>query len=315
MTRGLEGNVWVPDWYNRNPMWSNMKLWSDFVRRASYINSQGHVEPDVLLYNPMSSIWALLGKTDMLWWSSLAGHVGYIDELYSREAQEINRVYSDAMRQLSKHRVEYLITDRHYFNQMSVKGKKLRYKDFSFKTVVLPPMVVMPLSVAEKILKFAKAGGLVYSLGQLPNGSTDNGLYDPQMKKMMEELEVLPGFRRCGEEGLEGELKAKAEGLTSKIEFKSGEFPMLQLHRKVDGRDFFWLVNNNDTKQDCQLSVTGIKGSASIWDCETGEIIPVSSGNAGKNTELRLRFDPHEAYWLVIDPVSKSGEVENKPGI
>ncbi len=313
MTRALEGNVWVPDWYSRNPMWPNMNLWSDFVRRASYINSQGRVDPDVLLYNPMSSVWALLGKTDMLWWSPIAGHIGYTDELYSDKAQEINRVYSDAMRLLSKHRLEYLITDRHYVNQMSVKGGKLRYKDFSFKTVVLPPMVVMPLSVAEKLLEFAKAGGMVYSLGALPDGSTENGFYDPQMKKMMEELTGLPSFRRCGEQGLEGDLIAKAEGLTSKIQFISGEFPMLQLHRKVDGRDFFWLVNNNNTKQDCQLSITGIKGSVSIWDCETGKIMPISCEPKGDNTGISLTFEPHEAYWLVIDPDGKPGEAIDRP--
>jgi len=60
-------------------MWSKLHLWSDFTRRAMYVNSHGRVEPDVLLVNPMESVWALLGQTDKLWWSPEAGHVGFMD--------------------------------------------------------------------------------------------------------------------------------------------------------------------------------------------------------------------------------------------
>ena len=187
MTRTLEGNVWVPDWYDRNPLWSNMHLWSDFAR-AAYVNSHGRVNPDVLLLNPMESIWALLGQTDKLWWSPEAGHVGYIDGLYDPQAQHVNAVYSDAMKQLTSHRIEYLIADRHYVGQMSLEARKLVHNDFRFKSVVLPPLVVLPLHVGQKILEFARAGGLVYVLGELPAGSTDNGRHDPAMVALMAEL-------------------------------------------------------------------------------------------------------------------------------
>ena len=36
---------------------SYMHLWTDFARRASYINSMGTAVPDVLLYNPLESAW------------------------------------------------------------------------------------------------------------------------------------------------------------------------------------------------------------------------------------------------------------------
>ena len=41
---------------------------------------------------------------------------------------------------------------------------------------------------ARKILAFAKAGGRVYALGELPTASVDRGLGDPEMAAVMREL-------------------------------------------------------------------------------------------------------------------------------
>ena len=112
----------------------SLYLWSDFVRRASYVNSHGRVNPDFLLLNPIESILALLGQTDKLWWSPEADHVGYIDGLYDPQAQQINAVYSDAMKQLTCHRIEYLIADRHYVSPMSIDGAQLVPGEFRFKS-------------------------------------------------------------------------------------------------------------------------------------------------------------------------------------
>ena len=299
MTRTVK--VWVPDWYDENPMWSKLHLWSDFTRRAVYVNSHGRVEPDVLLVNPMESVWALLGQTDKLWWSPEAGHVGFMDQLYSPQAQEVNAIYSEAMRQLTGHRVEYLIADRHYISQMSVDGAQLVRGDFRFKTLVLPPMVVMPLNVARKTVEFAKAGGFVYTLGDLPAGSTDNGLNDPVMAALMAELRALPNVTACTQ-GLAQVLDANAAGLTSPIQFVTGEFPMLQLRRRIDDRDFFWLANNSEQPRQCVVQVADVTGAASVWDCETGTIRPVASTNGGTGSQIQLAFQPHEGYWLVFDP-------------
>jgi hypothetical protein len=300
MSRGLNGNPWLPDWYDRNPMWSNMRLWSDFTRRASYVNSQGHVAPDVLLLNPMDSVWTQMNAED-LWGPNGSGNLTNLGSQLDSMAKHIETVYSDAIRKLAEHRIEYLIGDRHYVNQMSVDGARLVRGEFRFKTVVLPPMVVLPLSVARKIVDFAKSGGYVYTLGELPTGSIDNGLNDPLMTALMSQLQAQPTVKACTQ-GLVQELDAKSPGLTSPIQFTSGEFPMLQLRRRIDNREFFWLVNNSDQARQCVVQVADAAGAASVWDCETGTIRPAASTQNGSGSQLQLAFQPHEAYWLVFDP-------------
>lgn len=300
MARQQKGNVWVPDYYDELPMWSYMKIWTDFVRRTSYINSQGNVDPDVLLLNPLSSAWVLLGNPEEIW-GPQSGNVNLLNNMYDKKVRDIDHVYSEAIRQMYKYRIEYLIADRHYMKQMTSKDNELCYGNFHFKTVVIPPMVVMPVYVAEKLVDFAKAGGTVYALGELPAGSTENGMNDPKMLKLMKELKKQNGFKLL-KDGIVAEMNDPATQLKSQIKFVSGEFEMLQKHRIADGRHFFWMANNSGEAQNCEIEISDIQGLASVWNCETGEIKELASVKKNENSLMNISFNPYEAFWLVIDP-------------
>jgi hypothetical protein len=193
-------------------------------------------------------------------------------------------------------------------------GPCLTRGEYRFRAVVLPPVVVLPLQVAHKIVDFAKAGGFVFTLGELPTGSTDNGMNDPAMVAAMDELRAQPNVRICAGEFAKV-LDENPAGLRSPIRFISGEFPMLQHRHRIDGREFYWLANNTDAWQAPRVAVRGARGAASIWDCETGAIRPVASADADGGSELALVFKPYEAYWLVFDPKSPavSGPAERIP--
>ncbi|MGI6272639.1 MAG: glycosyl hydrolase [Anaerohalosphaeraceae bacterium] len=329
MTRTFDGHPWLPDWYDENPMWPYMHLWTDFVRRNSFINSHGHVAADVLVLSPMDSVWALCGpgvfdpavkgrvpgaavmplqtdadieqsmeelKRNSAWWCPPE-----MDKWFSEEVRHINAVYSDAMADLTAARVQFLIADRHYMRQMEVRGGRLMRGPFAFRTVVMPPMAVLPLDVAKKVVSFAEAGGRVYALGELPGGSVERGADDPGMRRLMAKLAALPTFAVCNG-SLKDVLARRAAGLVSRIAFEQGAFDMLQQNRRIDGKDFFWLANNTHNRQECVLTVDGVHGQAAIWDCEKGEIRPIASQDLKHGSRVEVAFEPYEGYWLVFDP-------------
>jgi hypothetical protein len=331
-TRKLSGNPWVPDWYTQNPMWPYMHLWTTFVQRASYINSHGHTAADVLLLNPMDSVWELCGpgvfdpaftgrvpgpaiqpppsdgdikqslkelKEKSAWWKPPV-----MELWFSEGVRQINSVYSQAMTDLTTGRIEYLIADRYYMRQMQVKDKQLVRDPFEFKTVVLPPITLLPLDVAEKIVAFANAGGYVYYLGTLPSGSCEHGMKDVKMIALMEQLQKLSNVKHCPG-GLRPLIEEQAPGLQSHIQFKNGVFPMLQQHRRIDNSDFFWLVNNSGKEQKCDLYIPDISGSVSIWDCESGNFFPIGHELSETGIEMQITFLPYQAFWLVINPDKK----------
>ena len=298
-TRKLSGNPWPPDWYSENPMFPCLHLWTDFTRRASYVNSMGCAAADVLLYNPLESAWinADAAILDAEMFSMPEKSPG------GRRIKAIDKVYATAIDDLTNARIEFLVGDRYYLNQMTVKIGKLVKGDFSFRTLILPPLDILTLDAAKKIVDFAKAGGWVYALGELPAASAENGMDDPAMKELVDELKSQPVFSTFPG-GLKSAIGQGTPGLESPVKFISGGFPMLQASRRINGRDFFWLVNNDEQHQNCEVQIKGVKGAASIWDCETGKIRSITSEDAAGGSKLTLRFKPLEAYWLVLDSAS-----------
>jgi hypothetical protein len=307
-TRKLTGNPWPPDWYSENPMYPYLHIWTDFMRRASYVNSMGHTVADVLLYNPMESAWINTdaASLDVELWSMPQNTPG------GKRTHAIDKVYAKAIDDLTEARVEFLVGDRFYLKQMDIKNAALVRGEFSFRALVLPPLDILTLETARKIVDFAKAGGRVYALGELPVASAQNGMNDPAMKELMDSLKSLPVFSTCPD-GLKSAIGKGAPGLESPVKFVSGEFAMLQHRRRIEGKDFFWLVNNGERQQECEVLIQGLQGAASIWDCETGQIRPITSADVADGSRLTLRFKPLEAYWLVLDSSLPAGAVPTGP--
>jgi hypothetical protein len=314
-TRKLTGNPWPPDWYSENPMFRYLHQWTDFVRRASFVNSMGHAVPDVLLYNPIESAWlqADAGLLDVNMWSFSE------KDPAGRRVNAIDKIYAQAVDDLTEAGIEFLIGDRFYLGQMDVKGGHLVRGEFAFRTLVLPALDILSLEAARKVVAFAKAGGRVFALAELPTASVEQGLGDPRMKELMDGLRSQASFLACPEGGLKTLFGAGGgtSGLESQIVFKSGAFPMLRHHRRIDGREFFWLANNADAWQMAEVSVRGARGAAAVWDCESGGIRPVASAETNEGSDLTLVFKPYEAFWLVFDPkaAGHAGPLERKPEI
>jgi hypothetical protein len=221
-------------------------------------------------------------------------------------------VYAKAIDDLTDARVEFLVGDRFYLKQMDVKNGMLVRGEFSFRAIVLPPLDILTLETAQKIVDFANAGGRVYALGELPAASAENGMNDPAMKELMDMLKAQPVFSGCPD-GLTLAIRKSSLGLESPVKFVSGEFAMLQHRRRIDEKDFFWLVNNAEQRQDCEVLINGVKGAASIWDCQSGNINPVTSEDVAGGSKLTLHFKPLEAYWLVFDPALPAKVIPAEP--
>jgi hypothetical protein len=206
------------------------------------------------------------------------------------------------MEDLTAARIQYLVTDDHYLEQMTVeKGGRLVRWPFAFRALVVPSTFILPLGSMKKIAAFAAAGGTVYLLGEPPRGSTEFGLNDPRMEELVERLSDLPTVHRAPE-GVAHLVAQGAKHLRPQVEFLSGGFALLDLHRRIDGRDFYWLANNTGARQDGLLAFRGAKGAAFAWDCETGTVTALASKQGVGTSRVRVAFDPYQAFWLVFDP-------------
>ena len=311
LNRKLETIPYPADWFTENPFWRYLHLWTDFARRASFVNRQGQLAADILLFNPLESVWALSEG----YFTSPAG-----DE-WPLKAVKINSTYSEAMDVLTKSWLDYLIGDNHYLDRAEVvKSKngvtKLKIGTHKFSVLVLPPMFILSQSTSKKIIEFAEAGGRIVLLGDLPKGSPQVGLSDPVIKDDMKKLLNLSSVTDLsGEKDKMAILPNKIKELINpQIEMVNGDLPLLISHRKIDNKDFYWLANNSGESQAVTLSLRDGDGSAEIWDCETGEIKPVRFTKNNNRNIINLEFEEYEGFWLVFNPSDKSKPIEeNEP--
>lgn len=306
-TRIYAQDVVTPDFYNIDPAWKYMKIWADYVRRISYINAQGHVDANVLVYNPMESIWGITEGANMDYdydMIDIGGGIPGNTASHGGTAGEINRIFGELMRSLSSNRIRFLNTDAHYLIAAHVSGGKLHYKSYSFDTVVLPAMKVINLSAAKRILEFAKAGGKVIIIKSIPDASCENGGNDDELKNVFAEMRALANVHVVSEEDT-------LDLLTPAIE-TDRDVRLLSCSRNIDGKRVIWLTNNSEESFEVKLRVRNIWGGVSKLDPMDGSICEVGAEKDGEGVSFLASFAPMEGYFVCIDPEKAPKQFDKK---
>ncbi|KPL09242.1 MAG: hypothetical protein AMS26_23100, partial [Bacteroides sp. SM23_62] len=304
--RKLTNIPFPADWYTENPYFEYLDLWTDFARRASYVNRQGRLVADVLMINPLESAWALSANyfDDQKPETGGEGGIAEIAHGYwDPRVVEMNKVYTQAMEKLTTSNIDYLIADRHYMDLARIEPSKITIGNHSFSAVVLPPAFMLSQETAAKILAFAKQGGIVVLLGDLPEGSPEVGATDDLILKQMQELRKQSGvIDLSGEpEKIEKLPDVLAGRISPQFRKLSGNVSLVYAHRQIGGSDFYWIVSRSDTLSTCTVQLRDGQGRAEIWDCETGEIEPVAYHRGSSGNLVELAFQPYQAYWLVFN--------------
>jgi hypothetical protein len=300
--RKVETVTFPADWFTENPYWPYLHYWTDFSRRASFVTRQSQLVADVLLINPLESVWALADN----YFSDGSG-AGEWD----KRSLETDQVYSGAMIEMNKNNIDFLIADKYYLDRGLVKSSNkkatITINNHEFSSMVLPPACVISQASLNKILEFAKKGGVVIVLGELPQGSPEKGMTDAVVISQVDALKQLPNVINLATD--ENRLHKMVSTLNEKIK------PQIRLenagrlytaHRKIGNTHLYWLANNTDTTRNFTAYLRDSKGAAEIWNCETGQTKTISSEKDKDYNKVSLTLQPYEGYWLAFNPENKN---------
>lgn len=308
MTRQLAQIVVTPDFYNVDPCWQAMKQYTDFIRRISYINSHGRAFASTLILSPMDSMFALAENDvfdmnfEML---DVKGGIPRISASFGGEAGEINREYGELIRILTRKRVEHLSADKEYMRRMEVKGSTLCYKDYAFRTVIVPRTVMMDLAVAEKLADFTENGGQVVWIGNLPTATLQNGRNDPALAACLARMEASGNLRRIG---YPTEL-----AVSSDVEVTDGCNTLYSHRRIMDGKHFVFICHNENTSVTATVRLPRTLGRVTVLDPSTGAQTVPETCETSEGVSAKLDFSSYGAYYLVVDPEENPAAPTPKP--
>lgn len=313
--KAIDEARYAPDFYNWTPMWNYFEQCTDYIKRGSYLISKGKTEAEVLLYNPIESVWALLGD------GAFDNEVSYEDSWvydkqnladdfeFGKDITAIDEKYVDTINILTKNGIDFLIADHCYLDDMCLEDKTLNYHNHSFKTLILPPLKILTLNNAKKILDFAKNGGYVYCLGELPRASAERGNNDREMIELMDALRNQITFIEVKENLTEEIGKG---GLIPYIEFVDGGFWLRSQKRKISGHSFYFLANNTGERQKCTMKFKNEKGRVYKWDLETGEKRAIPSSNCEIGSLIEYEFGISEGFFVEFVPEETPATLEKE---
>jgi hypothetical protein len=301
--------AFYPSWFYQQPWWKDFGFYADYVRRISYMNSQGrHVAP-VVIFNPVESVWANMDPVFDARQVAQGNHWG-------NDVDVIDRDYADLIRQLTGHQIDSDVMDSYYLQHAGIKASELTEGNESFRVLVLPPTPTLPVVSMKKIEEFYDAGGTVFALRWIPNNSPENGKNDGEIQESAQ--------RVFGSGNLTAEYTLNTNEHGGKAYFIRSSVPLLihlleesisrdvkvldgpsdhfyVLHRQKLSKDFYWVVNDSAEPRriTCRLSVNGVPER---WDALTAERSPLFYRNTSSGTEVTLSFGPWDGFYVVFSP-------------
>jgi hypothetical protein len=288
-----------PDWFYHQPYWKYFKHYADYARRLSCMNDGGRHVADILVLQPTESAWA---HSEPAFNSKSA----YIPSEFKNPLDTINTVYTDILNRLARERWDYDVADSYYLGEAAIKDGRLVIGDESYKVLILPPVTTVRRATMRKIQEFSRAGGMVIGVKMLPTASMDEGRADSVIAETARAIfgdgQARPAEGRAFfvREDAAEVVKLLEANLTQDVRVLGGPGEnFFYQHRRKKGVDFYWLVNDTDKARD-NVVLLREQGKAERWDAADASRSALFYRNTEQGTEVRLHFDPWEAYYVVL---------------
>ena len=284
----------------RQPYWQYWKHFTDYVRRLSYIMSQGVHQADIALLYPITTIHAN--------WSG--------GDNFSDTAKEAATTTFDLAKLIYRSGIDFDFIDYPSLCRAEVRDGKLVVSGLEFRVVVLPPMTTIRTETLQKVKDFYDDGGTVVAFGKLPNASPENGRDDPNIQSLLKEVfgvakreEVVGIQERENEQGGKAFFVPDDETRVPFIisnaivaDVVASEKDIFHTHQKIGELDVYFLFNTRPERRKISFSLR-VCGEPEIWDAFTGDVRPVHRFEAqGERTKVRLDMEPYEGVLLVFVP-------------
>lgn len=289
-----------PYFYNggHEARWPLYRVWADYSTRLSLMLSGGkHVCPVAVLY---------LGQ------SRHAGKAIAPDQM--------SEVLQDALYDCDWIPYEVLTRD------MTIAGRELVLREERYRILVVPPVEVIEPAALQKAKAFYDAGGIVIGYGFLPSKSTSLEVPSAQVQTLAKGLwgdAPAEGLKPTNTNAAGGKAYLLSEKPTpeqlQQAFVDAGVRPTLEvlegktdnwlhvLHRVKDGRDVFFVTNQNvDTSPRQYKLRIKAAGFPEAWDAMRNEIAALPHQRQGDHVTLDLALEPNESVLIVFNATQRT---------
>ncbi|MDX2024623.1 MAG: glycosyl hydrolase [Deltaproteobacteria bacterium] len=278
----------------RTPWWPAFPRFSDYAARLGTVLRASMAHAQVAILAPRADEWARLGllyqpfpEQRFPWYqysmASAVQNVGYGSDFVSE------RILQNA----------------------TFAGGRINFGPQSYGLLVIQNAESLELPTVKAVLAYAKAGGRVLFVGQVPSHAPglgpdlqNDGGVAQLIKEVMasDHVKVVPEPREA--DGLPGLVAWSQQhlpptGVTPAAVIDAPVAHVSQIHHDSPSGDVFFFANTS-TEQDAALKVAfpTTQGTPWRWDPQTGERTPYPAGNP---QALPITLQPQQSLLLVFE--------------
>lgn len=268
------------------PYWPYYKIMNDYLSRVSYMCSQGRFCADILVLNPIGSVWAtyapkLLKDKDSAPWKYNDSFVKLVEAL------------------LMLH-WEFDLGDEilmEKYAEVSGKGV-IKVKDASYRLIIIPPSLTWSRSTFRLIERFLNSGGGVIFVGGLPR-LVDGVPSEEEWRSLLSH----PNVQKIPEEAndLDNALKRMLEKSVSIRDDSGNEIGDIYFHHRVEGVQHIFFFSNKSRKTYCVNLFFKEKGRVYELDLQNGDAKETGVIECEEGMIVRTVFPPAGSHAYLVD--------------
>ena len=286
---------------SHNPWFPVMPDLTGYLQRVSYALRQGEPANDVALLLPNDDVWSNF-KASFLTKTSPTSFAGF-DETGSNVSMD-----EEMDGALGKQVIAQVLDAG--FNVDFIDADVIDSVGIPYRILVLPAIDRLPVATYERVVAFARKGGIVLATGRMP--ATAPGLVkaaqdSARLKELSEKLfggEIASAHFVPDETQL-GSVLAKyalpdmtLTPATPAIGF---------IHRKLLEGDLYFIANTSNEAKHVRAKFRDSAKNAESWDAFSSEISGVSDPN-----NIQMNLEPYESRLIFFSDAAKSAPKQGR---
>ena len=275
----------------QSPYWQDYDFVESYFARFGMMLAQGKADCDVLVMNPVESVWGL-------------AHIGWGNWVFSvdPEVNAVDAFYADTFRHLVGEHIDFdygeeqIMAESHGFRQDANGTPVLTVGQCEYRFVVVSGMLTMRSSTYQILEAFLRAGGKVVFAGELP--SYIDGVPSNACGRLLRYAGAAQvALERLGE--TVRDLRADMPG-SEHISVEAPGSVMTQVRELEEGY-IIALVNDDkvNSAENIRLHLSG-DYQAQLWDLESGKRFHLPAVWDGDGVSVTVALAPAGSMTVVF---------------
>lgn len=264
--------------------WPQYKFVEDYFSRLGVLLAHGKPVCDVLVINPVESVWCQI-------------HGGWANSLSPTQpaVKELDAKYAELFHWLAGARIDFDYADEEMMSRLASVEKNadgdavFRVGQATYATIVVGHQTTIRSSTLKLLKTFADAGGEVIFAGDPP--PYVDAVASDAAADLADATMALPWERDMVVAACTGDpIMARVDVWTS--EGKTAENIFAQVRYDEAGTVYVVLLNvdRENALPGCRVRVSGVSGAVAEWVCESGERFAVDTKANDKATDDGVTF-------------------------